>query len=110
MADTLTRAQSYPVAATLTDLYTVPGATKAIIKALTACNQSSTEAALVRASMAVAGAADEAKQYLAYDVLLLPNESKQLLADAEVMATTDVLRVRATTGLVSFNASILEIT
>lgn len=102
-----TLAQSKPSAATLTDVYTVPGATSAIIAHVIAANQSAV-ATTIRVSMAVAGAADTPKQYVAYDVPILGNTVVDL-ALALTMATTDVLRVYNTLATVSFNVTGVEI-
>jgi hypothetical protein len=109
MADSLQTKQAYPATATLTDLYTVPASTQTLVKGLLACNQGAS-AALVRVSIAIAGAADTPAQYLAYGVPLESHESKQLVPDTLALATTDVLRVQSDTGYVSFVASILEVT
>jgi hypothetical protein len=67
MADTYkVLAQSNPSAASLTDAYTVPGATQTIISTITVCNRSATPTSF-RISVAVNGAADNNIQYLAFD-------------------------------------------
>lgn len=93
--------QSYPSASTLTTAYTVPAATSAVVSTITACNQGSVTDK-VRISVAVAGAADTASQYLYYDVNILPNDSLHATFGA-TLATTDVLRVRSFYGTTSFN-------
>ena len=100
--------QSYPASATLTALYTVPGGTSSAASSLVACNQAA-YSANVRLSVAVAGAADEAKQYLVYDALLFANETKTFTI-GPTLATTDVVRVQSSSGTVSFNLFGAEIT
>lgn len=109
MADTLKNlAQSNPALGTLTGVYTVPGATSAMVSSLIVCNQGATTATF-RISHAVAGAADTAAQYLYYD---MPIPAKQTFA-ATVglsLAATDVLRAYASSGSLSFNVYGVEVT
>lgn len=100
--------QSFPAGGVLTDLYTVPTVTSAVISSLTICNQNSSKAK-VRVSIAVAGAVDTTKQYLIYDACLLGNETKSITI-GETLATTDVFRVYSDTGTVSFNLFGTEVT
>lgn len=101
MADTYkTLAQVNPAAATLTAAYTVPGATSAIISTIVIANRS--VATSFRISIAVAGAADNNIQYIAYDVAIGANESIALTLGI-TLATTDVIRVYATLATLSFN-------
>ncbi len=93
--------QTKPTAATLTDSYTVPAATSAVVSTITVCNQSGTPTTY-RLSIAVAGAADTTKQYLAYDAPIAGNESRTFTLGV-TLATTDVVRVYATLATVSFN-------
>lgn len=93
--------QSTPSAATLTDIYTVPAATTGIITTITVANRSAT-ATSFRISHALAGAADNDKQYLYYDVEIPGNDTFQATT-AIPLATTDVLRVYATLATLSFN-------
>lgn len=109
MADTLkTLAQSKPSATTLTDAYTVPAATSAVISTVTICNQSAT-ATSYRLSVAVAGLADTAKQYIAYDVAIAGNTTHTLTLGIS-LAATDVFRVYNTLATCSFNVFGVEIT
>lgn len=102
MADAFATKQAYPAGNTLTDLYTVPGATSFVGSSLCACNQSSTSPARVRAAIAIAGAADTRAQYFVYDAILVPNETK-VFTIGVTLATTDVVRVQSDSGMVSFN-------
>lgn len=93
--------QSNPSAATLTDAYTVPASTQAIISTITVANRSST-ATDFRISVAVAGAADSNEQYIAHTVPIGGNETISLTLGITV-DTTDVIRVYATLATLSFN-------
>jgi hypothetical protein len=102
MPDTYkTLAQSNPAAATLTDAYTVPGATQAIVSSITIANRSATPTSF-RVSVAIAGAVDANPQYIAFDVAIGGNESIALTLGI-TLAATDVVRVYATLATLSFN-------
>lgn len=102
MAETLkTLAQAYPAASTLTDAYTVPTGTAAVISSFTACNQSTSDTTF-RLSVAVAGAADTPSQYLFYD-LALPAKDTYRDVLGITLAAGDVVRVYSASGTVSFN-------
>ena len=109
MADTLkTLSQTAPLAATLTDSYTVPGATSAVVSSVVVANRSATATAF-RLSVAKAGAVDANAQYVAYDVPISGNETKSFTLGI-ALATTDVVRVYATLATVTFNLFGVEIT
>jgi hypothetical protein len=94
-------AQVNPTAATETDAYTVPGATSAVVSTVVIANRSSTITTF-RMSVAVAGAAANAKQYLFYDNQINGNSS--ITATLGItLAATDVIRVYATLANLSFN-------
>lgn len=95
--------QSNPSATTLTDVYTVPGGgvQEAIISSVIIANRSSTPTKY-RLSVSVAGAGDNNKQYLAYDVQIGANETHTMVLGI-TLATTDVFRVYATDATLSFN-------
>jgi hypothetical protein len=99
--------QVSPAATTLTALYTVPAATSATSSTLVVCNQNAT-AITFRISVAVAGAADNVKQYVAYDARLIPNSSITLTLGI-TLATTDLVRVYASATGVSFNLFGVEV-
>ena len=99
--------QEKPSAASLTDAYTVPGATSATISTITVCNQSAT-ATSFRVSVAVAGAGDTAKQYLYYDIPIPGNETF-VFTIGITLAATDVVRVYNTLATLSFNIFGVEI-
>lgn len=94
-------AQTNPSAATLTDSYTVPGATATVVSSIVVANRSATPTT-IRLSVAVAGAADNNKQYLAFDVPIGANETKSFTLGV-TLAAADVVRVYATLATVSFN-------
>lgn len=93
--------QSNPSAATLTDAYTVPGATSAIISSIAVCNRSAV-ATTFRLAIAPNGEANNDKHYLAYDAPLGANEIWVYTIGATLDAA-DVARVYATLATVSFN-------
>lgn len=108
MADTFkTLGQVKPLATTLTDAYTVPAATSATVSTIVVANQSAT-ATSFRISVAVAGAADTAKQYIAYDALINGNDIVTLTLGI-TLAATDVVRVYNTLATCSFNLFGVEV-
>lgn len=100
--------QSKPSAATLTDIYTVPSSTSATISTLVVCNQSATPTSF-RISVAIAGAADTAAQYLYYDVAIKGFETFTATLGI-TLATTDKVRVYNTLATLSFNLFGVEVT
>ena len=94
-------AQTKPSATTLTDSYTVPAATQATISTIMVTNQSAT-ATSFRLSVAVAGAADDTKQYLYYDIAIPGNDTFAATVGI-TLAATDVIRVYNTLATLSFN-------
>ncbi len=93
--------QLNPSATTLTDLYTVPLATKTTCTSIVVANRSATPTSF-RISVAKAGAADDAKQYLYYDVPISANDT--FIATIGItLETTDVVRVYAGAATLSFN-------
>jgi hypothetical protein len=93
--------QSKPSATTLTDTYTVPGATTATISTITVSNQSAT-ATSFRISVAVAGAADTPKQYLYYDIAIAGNDTFATTIGI-TLGAADVVRTYNTLATLSFN-------
>lgn len=102
MAQTLkVLAQVNPSATTLTTLYTVPAATSTVASSIIVCNQAATDATF-RVSIQVAAAADNAKQYLYYDTTVNANDT--FIATIGItMATTDVMKIYASSSTLSFN-------
>jgi hypothetical protein len=101
MAETLkTLAQLNPSAA-LTTLYTVPAATSTVCSSIVICNQSASVGTF-RISVAVAGEADSAKQYIYYDQTLAA-KSTFIATIGMTLAATDVVRVFPSSASMSFN-------
>ena len=94
-------AQSAPSATTLTDVYTVPSATSSIISSIVVANRSGS-ARTFRLSVAIAGAADTAAQYIAYDMTVPANDSVFIQLGV-TLATTDKLRAYVSAADVSIN-------
>ena len=109
MTDTFSvLAQSKPAATTLTDSYTVPASTQAVVSSVVVCNQSAT-ATSFRISVAKAGAADTAAQYFYYDLSIDGNDT--FVATIGIsLAATDVVRVYNTLATLSFNVLGVQIT
>ena len=97
-----TLGQAAPAATTSTDLYTVPALTSAIISTITVANRAATDATF-RISQSLAGAALANKDYLVYDATV-PGSGFITLTLGITMATTDKLRVYASSANISFNA------
>lgn len=93
--------QVAPSAVTLTTLYTVPANTQTVVNSITVANQSATPTSF-RISVQIAAAADNVKQYIAYDTVIAGNDVVNLGPIA--MAATDVLKVYATLATLSFGA------
>lgn len=106
MTDTLkVLGQVNPLGSTLTDAYTAPAA--AAVSSVVVCNQA-TYTIKFRISVAVAGAADDPKQYLYYDVEVDANDTFVAVIGV-TLATTGVIRVYANSGQVSFNIFGVEV-
>jgi hypothetical protein len=103
-----TLGQVAPGAATLTTLYTVPASTSTVVSTITVCNTAAV-ATTYRLSIQIAAAADNVKQYIAYDAPILANETRSYTLGI-TLATTDVLKCYATLATVSFSAFGAEIT
>ena len=102
--------QAAPSATTLTDIYTVPSNTSAVISAFTVANQNATQIKY-RVAIAVVGASNTAKQYIAYDIVLPANTADCVdLPKGVSLSATDVVRVYSDTANVSFNVFGVEVT
>jgi hypothetical protein len=95
-------------AASLTDVYTVPAATEAVISSIIVCNRDSSSHKY-RLSIAVGGAADDVEQYLAYDVTLLGESSDDWTIGA-TLAAGDVVRAYGDAAQLSVSVFGTEIT
>lgn len=93
--------QSAPAATIETTLYTVPAARVTTCSTLVICNRAAT-AATFRVTVAVAGAVTANAQYLFYDQAIDGN-STFTATIGMTLATTDVVRVYASTANLSFN-------
>ena len=100
--------QSVPIAATLTDLYTVPASTNVVCSTIVACNRAGT-ASTFRVSLAPAGAADATSQYLYYDVNLPANDTFSSTIGV-TLAATDKIRVYSSSANLTFTALGIEVT
>ena len=101
--------QSNPTAGALTTLYTVPVATSTNVGSIIVCNQGTYDVTF-RISVAIAGAADDPKQYLYYDILVPANDTFIAILGL-TMAATDVLRCYSKdSSVLSFSAFGSEIT
>ncbi len=89
------------------DLYTVPASTEAIVF-VEAANGGSTERT-IRIMHAPAGAAENADHRKVWDLPVPPNDS-YVHPKPLYMATTDVLRVRASSTDITFTADGIQIT
>lgn len=92
--------QVAPLATTETDLYSVPAATSAVASSITVCNRGAT-AATFRVSASQAAAATANKNYVYYDLDLPANETF-IATIGLTLATTDIVRVYASTANLSF--------
>ena len=104
MALTSKLAQRNPAAATLEDAYTVPASTKFEGRVLVA-NRSASATAF-RISLALAGAADDPMQYIAYDVAITGNDTAW--TERFAIPAACVVRVYATLATLSFAITGLE--
>lgn len=99
--------QSAPAALTLTAAYTA--AVKAVVSSLVICNRDADNSAKIRVSVAVGGAADNAKQYLYYDLDV--DAADTFIATIGItLGAGDVLRVYSDLATVSFNFFGVEVT
>jgi hypothetical protein len=85
----------------LTTLYTVPAATSTVVSTITISNRS-TATRTYRIAIRPAGAAIDNKHYIAYDVLLLANDTTALTLGV-TLAATDVVSVYASGTEVAFS-------
>jgi len=108
MAETLkVLGQSAPNGSTETALYTVPASTEVTVSTLVVCNRGSSKQTF-RVYVAVGGEATASKQYLFYDMDIAANDT--ITATLGItLAATDVVRVYASSGDLSFNLFGVEI-
>ena len=94
--------QSAPTAAADANLYTVPGATQAVVSTISVVNTGGT-ADTVRIAIRPAGATIENKHYIIYN-LALSATATFTYTSGITLAATDVITVYSTNGTSSFNA------
>ena len=93
--------QAAPSATTETDLYTVPSSTSTVASSLIICNRGASDAS-VRVSISQGGGATVNKDYIYYSLIIPANDT--FIATIGIsLATTDKVRVYASTANVSFN-------
>jgi hypothetical protein len=103
MADTYkVLGQSAPSATTETDLYTVPALTSAVVSTIIIANRSASNATF-RISVSIGGGATANADYIAYDVPIQGNDVAALTIGV-TLATTDKIRIYASTANLSFSA------
>lgn len=93
--------QSAPSATTETELYTVPGATTAVVSTITICNRGAS-AATFRVSVSVNDVATANKDYIYYDVALAANDTFAATMGI-TLGANDTIRVYASSANLSFN-------
>ena len=94
--------QVNPSATTATTLYTVPGATSAVVSTISVCNQAGT-AATFRIAVRPAGASLAAEHYIVYGATV-PASDSTMITVGLTLATTDVVTIYASSATLSFNA------
>jgi len=94
--------QVAPSATTATTLYTVPGATSAVVSTIVICNQDLADA-IYRIAVRPAGATLAAEHYVAYDITVGAADSTALTLGI-TLAATDVITVYSSTATLSFTA------
>jgi len=100
--------QANPLAATLTDTYTVPAATEVTVSSIIVANRSAVGVDF-RISVAPGGAADSLEQYIYYDITI-PAKDSFATTTGITLAPTDVVRVYAASASLSFTICGVEIT
>jgi len=96
-----TLAQAAPAATTLTTLYTVGASTSTVVSTVIICNQAAS-AATYRIAVSPAGAEVEAKHYIVYGATVAASDTTALTLGI-TLATTDVVRIYASTANLSFS-------
>jgi hypothetical protein len=94
--------QVAPTAAAATTLYTVPGATQAIVSTINVVNTGGATDT-VRIAIRIAGATLSIEDYIVYDLSLSPTATFTYTSGA-TLAATDVITIYSTNGTSSFNA------
>lgn len=93
--------QSAPLATTLTDIYTTPALTSAVVSSIVVCNRS-TSATSFRVAVRKLGTSITDEHYIYYDVAIGGNDT--FIATIGItLEATDVVSVYATLATLSFN-------
>ena len=92
--------QDDPLAEVLTDLYTVPGGTAAVLSTITVANRKMTSTGF-RIAIAPNGEADALKHYIYYDVVIPPLDT-MVSSIGVTIGAGDVVRVYASNAQLSF--------
>lgn len=100
--------QVAPVATTITDLYTVPALSSAVVSTLVVCNRNIAGRDRFRVAVAVAGAADSVEQYIFWDTQIT-NRNTLTFTLGITLGAADVLRVYADNTDLSFSVFGTEI-
>jgi len=100
--------QSAPLATTMTDVYTVPAATEAIVSSLVVCNRDLTNTSF-RIAVRPAGAALSDEHYQYYNSVIF-NEDTFIATIGMTLEATDVISVYAADATLSFTVYGQEIT
>jgi hypothetical protein len=100
--------QAAPTANSLTDVYTVPSATQAVISTITVCNQTASNASY-SISVAANGAADANTQYIIRGGVVPAADSIGITLGITLDAA-DVIRANTNSANISFNIFGSEIT
>jgi hypothetical protein len=93
--------QEAPALTTLTTIYTVPLATSTIVSTIIICNQAASPATY-RIAVSPAGATVVAKHYIVYGATVAASDTTALTIGM-TLATTDVVRVYASSATLSFS-------
>lgn len=93
--------QSAPLAATDTDVYTVPSATQSVLSTIVIANRSGTTGTF-RLAIRPGGATIASEHYLAYDVPVAGNDATTLTLGV-TMNAADVLTVQCSSADMSIN-------
>lgn len=100
--------QSQPTATILTNLYAVPVSKQAVASSINVCNQSNSQAATFRISVAPAGVADSLVQYIYYNLPLSASDTF-VTTIGITLSAGDVIRCYSSTSNLSFHIYGMEI-
>ena len=100
--------QLVPTANTLSNVYTVPSATQAVISTITVCNQNATNASY-SISISPAGATDNVRHYIVRGATV-PAADALAFTLGITLGNTDQVRCNTNSANISFNVFGSEIT